>query len=1003
LVTMPDLIFRMINPACLHFLKMTNEPSLIGTSLLDFVPQFKDYDTQGNLGKIENLPLARSLSGIKTTNEERMIVWKDGTIRWELVSGVPIFNSKNEIIAGYLIMNDITERKQAEEALVKTKEQVEESEEFFRSIFENSPDGKSITGLDGSLKTNKAFSDMLGYSFDNFQTINIKDITHPDDIQKTLDAVETLLKGEESVIHFEKKYIHKNGSIVYSNVTTTLQKNRDGKPLFFITSVNDITERKKNEEKLFISEERYALVIEASEQGIWDWNVETNEVFYSEHWKKQIGYGNHELKNEFDTWVEHLHPDEKEYCQNAVNSYLSHPVEHFILDFRFLHKDGTYRWIHNKAASLKNTEGKVIRLFGIHTDITESKLSEAIFKDIIEKNPMSIQILDMEGYAIQLNSAHTKLFGVEPPTGYSVFKDTQLLSFGFGKLFERIKKGEVVYFPDSYYNVHDVDPSFPDSPAWVKAIGFTLNDNNGNPNKIVLMHENITERKIAEALLNDIIENNPMSIQVVDKEGHTLRGNPAFIELFGSMPPPEFSIFDDLKSKSPELENLVSKVKNGEIVHLPDIYFNAHDVIAEAPDLPSWVRALIFPLNDSIGKPGRFVFMHENITERKIAEQELIVAKEHAEESDRLKSAFLANMSHEIRTPLNSIIGFSDLLNDPDYDQEQKSEFTRTIIENGNNLMAIVSDIMDLSMIAAGQMKIRHEHFSPLKLLVDLENEFKIKANDKGIDLRLSTKIEIPEIKVVNDAYRTRQVLTNFIGNAIKFTSQGYVEFGYLVKDGNVEFHVKDTGIGIAPEHFEAIFDRFRQLEITKTRRFGGNGLGLAISKNLAELLGGKIWVESEIGKGSSFYLSLPLQKFDSNTDTLLKENQTPEHETYHNNLKVLIAEDDNNSYELVFQFISKLAREIIRVQTGVEAVEACRNNLDIDLVLMDIQMPEMDGYEATMQIRKFNQEVVIITQTAFALSGDREKALEAGCNDYISKPIKKVDLLPLIQKYFKK
>ncbi|MDP3445461.1 MAG: PAS domain S-box protein, partial [Ignavibacteria bacterium] len=337
----------------------------------------------------------------------------------------------------------------------------------------------------------------------------------------------------------------------------------------------DITERKLAEEKLRKSEERYALVIEASEQGIWDWNVETNEVFFSEQWKKQIGYKDDELKNEFNTWVEHLHPNEKEYCQNAVLSYLNKPVEHFILDFRFRHKDGTYRWIHNKAASLKNNEGKVIRLFGTHTDVTESKLSEAIFKDIIEKNPMSIQILDMEGYPIQVNSAHTKLFGVEMLPDYSIFKDSQLLSLGFGELFERVKKGEVVMFPDSYYNVHEVDPSFPDSPVWVKALGFTLNDNNG--------------------------------------------------------------------------------------------------------------------------KPNRLVFMHENITDRRFAEQELIKSKEHAEESDRLKSAFLANMSHEIRTPMNGILGFSELLKEPGLTGDQQQEYIKIIEKSGKRMLNIINDIVDIS------------------------------------------------------------------------------------------------------------------------------------------------------------------------------------------------------------------------------------------------------------------------------------------------------------------
>jgi len=790
-------------------------------------------------------------------------------IQVEIIRCEIIFEGKR---AKLVFAHDVTERLKMEQELLLTtnklqiaKEKAEENEEYFRNIFENSAVGKSITGLDGSIKTNKAFSQMLGYPFEEFQTKHIDGITHPDDIQKTKDAFDTLLNGEKTQIKFEKRYIHKNGSIVFADVVSSLQKDRNGNPLFFITSVNDITERKLNEEKLIKSEERYALGIEASEQGIWDRNVETNEVFYSEQWKKQIGYADDELKNEFNTWIEHLHPDEKEYCQNAVQAYLTHPVEHFILDFRFRHKDGSYRWIHNKAASIKNKEGKVVRLFGTHTDFTESKLSEAIFKEIIEKNPMSIQILNMEGYPIQVNPAHTKLFGVEPPPDYSVFKDNQLLSLGFDKLFDRIKKGEVVFFPDSYYNVHDIDPSFPDSPVWVKALGFTLNDNNGIPNKIVLMHENITERKNADALLNDIIENNPMSIQVVDKEGHTVRGNPAFIQLFGSAPPPGFSIFDDLKSKSVELANLVARVKNGEIVHLPDIYFNTHDSFAEAPDIPLWIRALIFPLKDSAGKPERFVFMHENITERKLYEAEIHKFNEELEQrvTDRTAQleaankeleAFSYSVSHDLRTPLRALNGFATILTE-DYSivlDDEGKRLLSVISENATKMGFLIDDLLSFSRL--GRIEMVPTPINMKAMAAAVYNELVPKTDKDKIRFTLHN---LPA--ALGDSSMIKQVWVNLIGNAIKFTSKKtgrHIEIGVIAGENENIYFVKDNGAGFEMAHAQKLFGVFQRLHTIK--EFDGIGAGLAIVRRIILRHNGRVWAEGKVNEGATFYFTLP-------------------------------------------------------------------------------------------------------------------------------------------------
>lgn len=383
--------------------------------------------------------------------------------------------------------------------------------------------------------------------------------------------------------------------------------------------------------------------------------------------------------------------------------------------------------------------------------------------------------------------------------------------------------------------------------------------------------------------------------------------------------------------------------------------------------------------------------------------KELQKAKVKAEESDQLKSAFLANMSHEIRTPMNGIMGFAELLKEADLSTEEQKDYIEIIGKSGSRLLNIINDIVDISKIESGQMNAVFSATNIDEQLLYMQNFFKPETQDKGILLLLKKPIDYGETIIRTDQEKFYAILINLVKNAIKFTQKGIIELGYEKKGDYIEFFVKDTGIGISKDRQQAIFERFIQADFNDKMARQGAGLGLSIAKAYVELLGGKIWVESELEKGSTFYFTLPY-KIKLEEDNCSQFNILTIHEDCQiDKLKILIAEDDKISRLLIQKVVQSFSKEILIAKNGLEAVQICRKNPDIDLVLIDIQMPQMNGYEATKKIRKFNENIIILAQTAFALEGDKEKTIEAGCNGYIPKPIKKEEMSGLIQLHFGK
>lgn len=417
-----------------------------------------------------------------------------------------------------------------------------------------------------------------------------------------------------------------------------------------------------------------------------------------------------------------------------------------------------------------------------------------------------------------------------------------------------------------------------------------------------------------------------------------------------------------------------------------------------------WMEQNKIPVSDERGVITMIVGIYKDVTDKVTIENELKNARDRAEESDHLKTSFLANMSHEIRTPMNGILGFANLLRDPDIANDQKDLFLQHIDRSSKQLLNIIDDIIDISKIESGQLKISNRPVHINETMDEIYSSFfhRIRGDAPGqkkVTFNLEKDVVSTMFTVVVDDFRLTQIFNNLIGNAIKFTREGNITFGYKLKANRyIEFFVSDTGIGIEPEKTKLIFDRFGQVNQLKNYQPSGTGLGLPISKSLVNLMGGEMWVESELGKGSTFRFTLPLVIEQARAETqILISNKTYDW----SGKCILIAEDEDLNWMFIKEMLRKTGAEIIRAKNGIEALELARSR-EPDAILMDIKMPEMNGIEATRKIRKFNPEVPIISQTAFVMAEEKEESIKAGSNHFVTKPLDRTTIMELIDSYFK-
>ena len=786
-----------------------------------------------------------------------------------------------------------------------------------------------------------------------------------------------------------------------------------------------VAEREKAANLLQESEERFQLLFNKAPLGYQSLDFDGNFIEVNQQWLDTLGFTREEVIGKW--FGDFLSPMYQEGFLKRFPIFKAKGKIHS--EFEMVHKNGHLLFIAFNGKIGYDLNGEFKQTHCILQDVTERKQAEeelresqSLYHSFIEQLPIAVFRKDREGRYVLVNSQFCRL---------KELKQEDLIGrkpseVAASEIANQGEQGQATKYADSDEDMHELIlqtgksfeteeeyPATDGGKQYMHIMRMPVLDSHGKIIGTQGIMFDITERKQVEKqlkLLSRAIEQSPVTVMITSKEGLIEYVNPKFTELTG------YTI-DEIKGKNPRFgqsgkqtrefyEKLWNTILSGN-------YWQGEFHNKKKNGDSYWESATISSILNSQGDISFFIAVKEDITEKKKMVEDLIKAKEKAEESDNLKTAFLNNISHEIRTPFNGILGFLAIIQDENLSASERDEYISIINKSAYRLMKTINDIVEISQIQAGQMNLIITKTNIRRLTSELYSRFKTDAESKGLKFYINNDLPNNIECIYTDGIKLNTILTILIGNAIKFTKAGSIVFGIMLKAFSatgaagepveLEFSVKDTGIGISENNQPTIFELFIQADISNTRQFEGSGLGLSIAKAYVEMLGGKICVESEMGNGAEFYFTIPYN-YELEENNVLKNVASADiSDNQIKDIKILIVEDDEGSAVLITIAVRKFGKEVIKVRTGIEAVEACRNNPDFDLVLMDIKMPGIDGYEATRQIRQFNKDVVIIAQTAYALTGDREMAIEAGCNDYITKPIKKDKLSELMMKYFKK
>ena len=634
--------------------------------------------------------------------------------------------------------------------------------------------------------------------------------------------------------------------------------------------------------------------------------------------------------------------------------------------------------------------------------------SEEDLKTVINATPDIIQFKDGQGKWVTANNAALKFFNVDEEHCIGL-SDLELAEQNkeYKNVFLECAESDIATWESGKLTRrNEIVPQANGRPRVFDIIKVPLFFEDGSRKSILVYARDITRQKEMESTLIDreknyriLFEDSPLGIFTAKPDGTILEANSELLEILGSPSKEKTKEINILKFK-PLVENGYSELflkscETGEIVKSELKYTSKWGKT-------NWLSSQIVPLRNEKGKIEKIYTVIEDITERKNTEGDLILAKERAEESDHLKSEFLANLSHEIRTPMNGIIGFSSLLEEAKISEPSSRNYIKIVINSATQLLRIIDDILEISKLETQQVALHPRQVNINDLLQECFALFDLRAKEKMLSLHLDKGLDDEEAEVIIDDSKLHKILDNLIENALKFTHKGFIKIGYEVKGEFLEFYVQDTGVGINPVSQDLIFERFSQEEKELSRKVGGLGLGLSIAKANAVLLGGDIRVESEKGKGATFFISVPFNPvFPEKVNTEPSENKS-RNQTESHIKTILIVEDEEVNYQYTEYLLKHMEFKfrLLHAIDGRQAIELFEKTPGIVLILMDIKIPIINGLDVTREIKKMNQEIPVIAQTAYVKPEDKQMAIEAGCDEFISKPFKRKEFYEVIKKF---